>query len=85
MPKMGGFVGKRHNAGVDRSMSGQRKRRALPVLDTLSLKQVFLSWEQVWHSFTGLEYYHTFRYNLSLIFHVCTGGKERQEGLHILF
>lgn len=55
------------------------------MLDTLSLKQVFLSWEQVWHSFTGLEYYHTFRYNLSLIFHVCTGGKERQEGLHILF
>lgn len=83
---MGGFVGRRHNAGVSGSMSGQRKKRALPVLVTLSLKQVFLSQEQLWHSFTGLEYHHTFRYNLSPIFHVCTGEKERQEeGLRILF
>lgn len=79
-------MGRRHNAGVSGSMSGQRKRRALPVLVTLSLKQVFLSQEQLWHSFTGLEYHHTFRYNLSPIFHVCTGEKVRQEeGLRILF
>lgn len=55
-------------------------------VDTLSLKQVLLSQEQVWHSFTGLECYHTFRHNRSPIFHACTGEKERQEdGLHILF
>lgn len=81
-PKTRHFVGKRCNAGVDGSMSGQRQRRALPVMITLSLKQVLLSQEQLWHPFIGLQYYHTLRRKLSPILHVCTREKGKTgEGL----
>lgn len=84
-PKMRGFMGRGCDAGVDGLMSGQRKRRALPVLVTLSLKQTLLSQEQLWHPFIGLQYYHTLRHKLSPIFHLCTGDKARQEeGLRVL-
>lgn len=78
-PKTRRFVGKRCNADVDGSMSGQKQRRVLPVMITLSLKQVLVSQEQLWHPFIVLQYYHILRRKLSPILHVCTREKARQE------
>lgn len=84
-PKTRGFVRRGRDGGVDQSMSGQRERRALPVLVTLPLKQMLLSSEQLCYPFIGLQYYHTLRHKLSPIFHLCTGEEARQEeDLHIL-
>lgn len=70
---------------MDGTTPGQRERRAPSALVMLAPKPAILPQQQLWHPFTGLQYYHTSRRRLSPIFHVCTGEKARQgEALHLL-
>lgn len=70
---------------MDGTTPGQRERRAPSALVMLAPKPAILPQEQLWHPFTGLQYYHTSRRRLSPIFHVCTGEKARRgEALHLL-